>query len=177
MKFESTLDQTQTLSLPYKIGVGIVVFNRKGQVWTGRRQPKWAAENSAFIWQMPQGGLLENEDPLEAAYRELEEETGISSVEILAEMGPWLSYELPSDLLGIALKGRYSGQRQKWFAMRFWGDDSEIDIRPQNGRKAEFDRWRWRSLQELPEIAISYKKPMYTELARVFSRFATPQLF
>ena len=126
---------------------------------------------------MPQGGLLENEDPLDAAYRELEEETGIKNVELLAEMGPWLSYDLPPDLLGIALKGRYSGQRQKWFAMRFWGDDSEIDIRPKNGRKAEFDRWRWRPLLELPHIAITYKKNMYSELARVFERFATAYHF
>ncbi|MFM7084191.1 MAG: RNA pyrophosphohydrolase [Hyphomicrobium sp.] len=174
MKFETSLEQSHSLTLPYKIGVGIVVFNRKGQVWTGRRQPKWAAENSSFIWQMPQGGLLQNEDPLDAAYRELEEETGISNVEVLAEIGHWMSYDLPPDLMGIALKGRYSGQRQKWFAMRFWGDDSEIDIGPKNGRKAEFDRWKWRAIQELPEIAIPYKKDMYTEIARVFGRFATP---
>lgn len=117
---------------------------------------------------------MQNEDPLEAAYRELEEETGITNVEMLAEMGRWMSYDLPPDLLGIALKGRYGGQRQKWFAMRFWGDDSEIDIRPKNGRKAEFDRWKWRALQELPQIAITYKQPMYAEIAQAFARFSSP---
>lgn len=174
MKIETSFTQSQSTTLPYKEGVGIVVFNSKGQVWTGRRQPKWAEQKSLFIWQMPQGGLLQNEDPLEAAYRELEEETGIRSVEMLAEIRHWMTYDLPKELLGIALKGRYSGQRQKWFAMRFWGDDSEIDIRPRNGRKAEFDRWRWRSLEEIPEVVIDYKRSMYAELAKVFAPFGKP---
>ena len=112
-------------------------------MWVGRRRPKWAGDGSAHIWQMPQGGISAGEGARAAALRELEEETGVASVELLAEAPGWFTYDLPEELLGIALKGRYRGQRQKWFAMRFVGDESEIDIAPRNGHKAEFDAWRW----------------------------------
>ena len=111
---------------------GIALFNAEGQVWIGRRSPKWASTPQSYLtghmWQLPQGGIFEGEQPADAAVRELREETGVSSVSLLAEIPGWLSYELPSDLMGIALKGRYGGQRLRWFAMRFEGDDAEIDI-------------------------------------------------
>jgi putative (di)nucleoside polyphosphate hydrolase len=165
----------QRLELPYRIGVGIMLINSRGHVWTGRRLPKWAGKDAAHVWQMPQGGVLANEDPLDAAYRELEEETAVRSVELIAGLNRWLTYDLPPELLGMALKGRYRGQRQRWFAMRFYGDDSEIDIAGRAGRKAEFDRWKWRALDELPAIAVKFKRPVYEELARVFAPYARPE--
>src|SRR5262245_24969771 len=119
-------------SLPLRPCAGIAMFNVDGQVWVGRRSPKWARTPQSYlsgpIWQLPQGGIFEGEHPADAAVRELREETGVSSVSLIGEIPGWLSYELPSDLMGIALKGRYGGQRLRWFAMRFEGDDAEIDI-------------------------------------------------
>lgn len=157
--------------LPYRACVGIMLLNEAGRVWTGRRLPKWAGDKSAYIWQMPQGGILKGEEPIEAAYRELKEETGITSADVVAELPQWLTYDLPEDLLGVALKGKYRGQRQRWFAMRFWGDDSEIDIRPRAG-KAEFDRWRWRGMAELPELIVSFKRPVYQAVVERFAYLA-----
>ena len=125
-----------------------MLINRRGLVWVGRRRPKWAGDRSAHIWQMPQGGIAPARPRAAAALRELEEETGVISVEMLAEAPGWFTYELPEQLLGIALKGRYRGQRQKWFAMRFIGDEREIDIAPRGGHKAEFDAWRWAPVSE-----------------------------
>ncbi|HXF53561.1 MAG TPA: RNA pyrophosphohydrolase, partial [Hyphomicrobiaceae bacterium] len=133
--------------------------------------PKWLATRSAFIWQLPQGGINRNEKPLDAALRELEEETGATSVEVIGETSGWLTYELPSDLRGRALKGRYRGHRQKWFAMRFYGSDREIDISPRDGKKAEFDAWQWASLEDLPALAVPFKRPVYEALVREFARF------
>jgi putative (di)nucleoside polyphosphate hydrolase len=104
--------------------------------------------------------------------RELEEETGATSVEVIGESSEWLSYELPNNLLGRAMKGRYRGQRQKWFAMRFYGSDREIDIRPRNGHRAEFDGWQWASLEELPALAVPFKRPVYETVVREFGELA-----
>lgn len=156
--------------LPYRPGVGVMLINREGLVWTGRRIPKWAGDRSQYIWQMPQGGIDKGEDPVDAAFRELFEETGVTSADLLAEVPQWLSYDLPEDLLGVALKGRYRGQRQRWFAMRFWGDDSEINIRPRTG-KAEFDRWAWRQASELPDLITSFKRPIYQTVVKAFAEF------
>ena len=159
-----------SLDLPYRPCVGIMLINRAGLVWVGRRRPKWAGDSGSYIWQMPQGGISAGEACRAAALRELEEETGAVSVEVLAEAPRWLSYDLPDELLGVALKGRYRGQRQKWFAMRFAGDDAEIDISPR-GRKAEFDDWRWAPVTDIPRLAVPFKRQVYEDVARVFARY------
>jgi putative (di)nucleoside polyphosphate hydrolase len=155
--------------LPYRPCVGIMLINPQGFVWTGRRLPKWAGDGSTYIWQMPQGGIDKSEKPVDAAFRELAEETGVTSAELVAELPRWLTYDLPADLLGVALKGRYRGQRQRWFAMRFWGDDAEIDIRARNGHKAEFDRWSWRRPAELPSLIVPFKRPVYETVVAEFA--------
>ncbi len=159
------------VDLPYRRSVGILLVNRQGLVWTGRRLPKWASAGSNYIWQMPQGGIDSGEEPIEAAFRELEEETGIQSAELIAELPRWLTYDLPDELVGVALKGRYRGQMQRWFAMQFLGDDAEIDIGPRNGRKAEFDRWKWRPIEEIPELVVAFKRPVYDEVFATLSPF------
>ena len=159
--------------LPLRASVGVMLLNKAGLVWVGRRRPKWAAEDSAYIWQMPQGGIERFEAPKLAALRELREETGIVSVDVLAEHPEWLTYELPAHLLGIALKGRYRGQRQKWFAMRFMGDDREIDIRAKDGLKAEFDDWRWTSLDEVPAHIVPFKREVYECVTGHFAHLAS----
>jgi putative (di)nucleoside polyphosphate hydrolase len=160
------------LDLPYRPCVGIMLINRAGLVWVGRRLPKWQDNRSAHIWQMPQGGISLGEAELTAALRELEEETGARSVEVLAEAPQWLSYDLPEKLVGVALKGRYRGQRQKWFAMRFLGEDSEIDISARGGHKAEFDAWRWAHAAELPGLIVPFKRRIYEDVIATFGQFA-----
>jgi putative (di)nucleoside polyphosphate hydrolase len=159
---------------------GIALFNAQGQIWTGRRRPKWAGGRQAYvdehIWQLPQGGIDKGERPCDAAFRELREETGVTSATLLAEIPGWLSYELPRDLLGIALKGKYAGQRLRWFAMRFQGDEGEIDIEPKGRMKAEFDDWRWTDLEELPFLAVSFKRPVYETVASHFAPYARRQV-
>lgn len=158
--------------LPLRASVGIMLLNGKGHVWVGKRRPKWADDASEPIWQMPQGGIERFEAPKIAALRELREETGVVSAEVLAEHPEWLTYELPDHLLGVALKGRYRGQRQKWFAVRFVGDDSEIDIRAKNGLKAEFDDWRWVSLDQVPERIVPFKRDVYEQVTGHFAHLA-----
>lgn len=163
--------------LPMRPCAGIVLFNAEGQVWIGRRRPKWARRAQTYvenhIWQPPQGGIDRGECARDAAFRELHEETGITSVTLLAELPGWLSYELPRDLLGVALKGKFAGQRLRWFAMRFEGDEDEIDLTPKGHRlKPEFDDWRWADLDELPQVAVSFKRPVYEIVARQFAPFA-----
>lgn len=147
-----------------------MLINAQGLVWIGRRVPKWVGDRSAAIWQMPQGGIAPGEDPERAALRELAEETGVTSVEVVAEAADWLTYELPRHLVGVALKGRYRGQRLKWFAMRFLGEDSEIDISARDGHKAEFDGWRWARMAELPGLVVPFKRPLYEALADEFAQ-------
>jgi putative (di)nucleoside polyphosphate hydrolase len=155
--------------LPYRPCVGIMLINRFGLVWVGRRRPKWAGDRSRYIWQMPQGGIAPGEDPLAAALRELEEETGVRSVEVVATAPRWLRYDLPKELLGVALKGRYRGQRQRWFAMRFLGEEDEIDIVPRRGHKAEFDAWRWSPVGELAELVAPFKRQVYRDVIAAFA--------
>jgi putative (di)nucleoside polyphosphate hydrolase len=158
--------------LPFRICAGIMLFNRDGLVWIGRRRPKWAGDHTASIWQMPQGGIEKFEPPRIAALRELREETGITSVEVLAEHPDWLNYELPERLLGVALKGRYRGQRQKWFAMRFLGDDGEIDFGSKEGLKAEFEAWRWAPIGLVPKLIVPFKRAVYESVTSEFAHLA-----
>lgn len=151
---------------------GIMLLNGEGKVFVGRRRPKWIGDHRAKIWQMPQGGIEKHEPPRIAALRELREETGITSVEVLAEHPDWLSYELPDDLVGVALKGRFRGQTQKWFAMRFHGPESEINIGPKHGLKPEFDAWRWAPIEIVPKLIIPFKRGVYEQVTGSFAHLA-----
>ncbi len=157
-------------ALPYRDNVGACLFNAAGLVLIARRADMPDAEGAAGGWQLPQGGMDAGEDPAVAVLRELEEEIGTARAEILAEHPDWLFYDLPPALVGKALKGKYRGQRQKWFAMRFLGTDADIrlDLDPH----PEFDAWRWARLAELPGLIVPFKRPIYEILARDFARFA-----
>jgi len=158
-------------TLPYRACAGIMLINGDGLVWIGRRIPKWDGDQSAHVWQMPQGGIDEGEDARSGAIRELEEETGVVNAEVLGESRDWLHYDLPAELIGVALKGRYRGQKQKWFAMRFLGQDSEIDISARNGHKAEFAEWRWERADNLPGLIVPMKRSVYEAVIEEFSGF------
>lgn len=157
-------------TLPYRDNVGAVLFNAAGLVLVARRADLPNAEGVPGGWQLPQGGMDAGEDPAVAVFRELEEEVGTARAEILAEHPEWLTYDLPPDLVGKALGGKYRGQRQKWFALRFTGSDADIrlDLDPH----PEFDAWRWARLAELPGLAVAFKRGIYDRLARDFARFA-----
>jgi putative (di)nucleoside polyphosphate hydrolase len=163
--------------LPYRSCVGVMLLNREGLVFIGRRKSESGGEHVAdgYAWQMPQGGIDPGEDPYEAALRELYEETNVRSVRLLAEASDWYSYDLPPVVAGRAWRGRYRGQTQKWFAFRFEGDDSEIDIRhPAGGHhKPEFDEWRWESMERLPELIIPFKRGVYESVVGTFRPLVT----
>jgi putative (di)nucleoside polyphosphate hydrolase len=159
--------------MPYRDCVGTAVFNALGLVFIGRRKPEEDPEDSSergAPWQMPQGGIDKGESPLETAHRELFEETSIRSVELLAEAPGWIYYDLPDDALGIALKGKYRGQRQRWFAFRFTGDESEINVTApgQGAHPAEFDQWRWERLEALPDLIVPFKRDAYLKIVAAF---------
>ncbi len=159
----------------YRPCVGIMLINREGLVFIGRRRSRrpTAPVATDMDWQMPQGGIDAGETPQEAALRELWEETGVTSVKILAEAPEWLTYDLPVEIGKRPWKGRFQGQRQRWFAMRFEGDDKEIDVHtPGNGHKPEFEAWRWEHMARLPELIISFKRPVYEQVVRCFSAYA-----
>lgn len=162
-------------TLPYRPCVGIMVLNHKGLAWTGHRIEEIAGEvQGNQLWQMPQGGIDKGEEPIDAALRELYEETGIQSVSLLAEAPEWIHYDLPEELLGIALKGKYRGQKQRWFACRFEGDESEIRINPPpDGHSAEFDRWAWKPMRQLPELIVPFKRKLYEEVIAAFAHLDT----
>jgi putative (di)nucleoside polyphosphate hydrolase len=156
--------------LPYRANVGAVLFNAEGRVFVARRADLPNAEAAPGGWQLPQGGIDEGEDPRGAVLRELAEEIGTDRAEIIGEHPGWLSYDLPPDLLGVALRGRFRGQRQRWFALRFLGGDA--DIRLDADPHPEFDAWRWAALAELPLLAVPFKRDIYLVLAESFRRFA-----
>ena len=143
-------------NLPLRSGVGIVVLNKENKVFVARR-----IDNPKNFWQMPQGGVDKGENFLNAAYRELEEETGIKEVELIKEIDGTMTYQLPSDLLGIIWKGRYKGQKQKWFLMRYLGNDNDINIKTD---KPEFLEWKWIDLDLITEVVVGFKLHVYKEL-------------
>ena len=144
-------------NLPLRPGVGIVLLNNKNMVFVGKR-----IDNPSDFWQMPQGGIDENESSLKAAKRELQEETGIKNVKVIKEIDEWLSYELPDKLLGKIWQGKYRGQKQKWFIMKVLGKDEEINI---NTKKPEFLEWKWIEKEKLPDVAVNFKIDIYKKLS------------
>jgi putative (di)nucleoside polyphosphate hydrolase len=161
--------------LPYRPCVGIMVLNAEGLVWAGRRIVEAEGEmaGSSQLWQMPQGGIDKGEEPLPAALRELYEETGMRSVSLLAEAPDWIAYDLPPELVGVAFKGKYRGQTQKWFAFRFTGQESEIAINPPpGGHEAEFDAWAWKKMDELPDLIVPFKRHLYLQIVATFRSLA-----
>ena len=142
--------------LPLRNGVGAIVINRNNKVFVGKR-----IDNPGKFWQMPQGGVDEGEEYFDAMKRELFEETGIKNFEIIKEIDGMTEYELPDYLLGKIWKGKYRGQKQKWYVVRFLGDDKEIDL---NTSKPEFIEWKWINLDELPDVIVDFKKKLYKKL-------------
>ena len=144
--------------LPYRNGVGIVVLNNENKVFVAKR-----IDNPKNFWQMPQGGVDEGEDLLNAAYRELKEETSIFNVKLIKEIEDWTQYDLPSKLIGIIWKGRYKGQKQKWFIFKFLGNDTEINIKT---KKPEFLDWKWIEIGKITEIVVDFKKEVYQKVEK-----------
>jgi putative (di)nucleoside polyphosphate hydrolase len=160
--------------LPYRPCVGVMVLNRSGRVFVGRRFEGPEHIDETHVWQMPQGGIDPGENPWPAALRELYEETSIRSVERLGEIADWLAYDIPRDIVGQAWGGRYRGQTQRWFALRFTGDDREIDILSPGGgvHEPEFIAWKWESIARLPDLVVPFKRSIYERVVREFSKFA-----
>jgi putative (di)nucleoside polyphosphate hydrolase len=160
--------------LPYRPCVGMTVINRDGLVFIGRRVDGPEHVDQIHVWQMPQGGLDPGEDTLGCALRELYEETNIRSVEPLAAIDDWLTYDIPPDIVGRAWQGRYRGQTQKWFALRFTGPDGEIDVAQPGGggHKPEFVEWRWEPMKNLPDLVVPFKRKIYERVVADFAKFA-----
>lgn len=157
-----------SVELPYRRCVGAMVFNRAGLVFVGRR----LVEEFGEAWQMPQGGVDKGEDLREAVLRELHEETGIKSVKVEAEAADWFTYDLPGEAIGVALKGKYRGQTQKWFALRFAGADSEVDLAAHG--HPEFDAWKWVPIDEVVRLIVPFKREVYQKVVQAFRSHARP---
>jgi putative (di)nucleoside polyphosphate hydrolase len=161
------MSKQQPCDLPYRPCVGAMVFNAKGRVFVGKR-----IDQSIEAWQMPQGGIDEDETPQETLRRELKEEIGTDHVEILREHPDWLTYDLPEHLLGVAWEGRYRGQRLKWFAARFIGADSEIDVKTPH---QEFSDWKWIALRDLLPLVVPFKRDIYAKVIGAFGDLANSE--
>jgi putative (di)nucleoside polyphosphate hydrolase len=147
-----------------------MLLNREGKAFVGRRsEGANAPEGEGKWWQMPQGGLDEGEELEEAARRELFEETGVRSISIIARTKDWLFYDLPEELIGFAWEGRFRGQKQMWFAARFEGSDSEINLAPRHGHEPEFDDWQWVKVEELPLLIVPFKRAVYERVVEEFA--------
>ena len=154
-------------NLGLRKAVGIILARDDGKIWTGKRKIGIGVRpNEEKLWQMPQGGIDIGESPENAAYRELEEETGTNSAEIIFSLEEWLEYNLPPELIGKALGGKFKGQKQKWFLMIFKGEDSDFNL---NNHIAEFDEWTWRDIEEMPDLVVDFKKELYLKLIEKFS--------
>jgi len=149
--------------LPLRIGVGVIVLNNENKVFVGKRK-----DNPIDKWQMPQGGVDKNENLLAAMKRELHEETSIKNIKILKELDEWFQYELPKNLLGIIWKGKFRGQKQKWFVVRFTGKESEINL---NTKHPEFIEWKWIKINDLPKVIVDFKKDVYEKLLIELKKF------
>ena len=149
--------------LPLRIGVGIIVLNNENKIFVGKRK-----DNPVDKWQMPQGGVDKNENLVTAMKRELYEETSIKNIKILKELDDWFEYELPKNLLGIIWKGKFRGQKQKWFVVRFTGEESEIKLKTEH---PEFIEWKWVEMDELPKIIVDFKKDVYEKLLLELKKF------
>ena len=160
--------------LPYRPCVGMMVLNAEGRAFIGRRSSGPEHVDLTHEWQMPQGGVDPGEDTWQAAKRELYEETSVRSVEKIGEIGDWLVYDIPRTIAGRAWKGRYRGQRQKWYALRFTGEDREINVAHPGGggHKAEFVGWRWEPMKNLPDLIVPFKRPVYERVVKEFSSLA-----
>ena len=152
--------------LPYRPCVGIMLLDREGRVFVGKR-----IDQTVEGWQMPQGGIDKGEEPREAVIRELREEAGTDKAKIIAEMDEWVTYDLPAHLVGVAFHGKYRGQRQKWFAMRFTGEDSDIDL---HAHEPEFSTWKWLAIEELPRLIVPFKRDTYAQVIAAFRHLAKP---
>ena len=157
--------------LPYRTCVGVMLLNADGLVFIGRRAGGIEHVDDSHVWQMPQGGVDPGEDTWEAAKRELYEETSVRSVEKLGEVPDWLIYDIPRTVAGRAWKGRYRGQRQKWFAARFLGRDRDIDL---TRHEPEFDTYRWVDIDELPKLIVAFKRDVYVQVVEAFRHLAVP---
>ena len=144
-------------NLPLRLGVGIVLLNSENKIFVGKR-----IDNPVNSWQMPQGGVDKNENLLNAAFRELREETGVKNVKLIKEIDTWLTYDLPKNLLGKLWNGKYRGQRQKWFVMRFIGKDEEVNVKTKN---AEFKEWKWITVDQLTNVAVDFKLQIYKKIS------------
>jgi putative (di)nucleoside polyphosphate hydrolase len=159
--------------LPYRPCVGVMLLNRDGVAFIGRRIGGPEHIDLTHVWQMPQGGIDPGEEPWPAAVRELREETNIRSVERVGEIAEWLNYDIPREIVGQAWQGKYRGQTQKWFAMRFTGAESEIDVaHPDGATEAEFAAWRWEPLQNVPDLVVPFKRAVYDRVVAEFAKYA-----
>jgi putative (di)nucleoside polyphosphate hydrolase len=157
----------------YRPCVGIMLLNNDGLVFVGRRISPAADHVPAHAWQMPQGGIDEGEEPYAAALRELHEETNVVTVSLLATAPDWYSYDVPGGMIRKGGREGFKGQRQKWFALRFDGEESEINVEHPGGEAhAEFDAWRWEKLERLPELVVPFKRPVYEKVVEVFRPLA-----
>jgi len=164
---DTTLTPAMIAALPYRPCVGITLFNRSGQVFVAQR-----IDNPGPAWQMPQGGIDDGEDPVAAAWREMEEEIGTAKATLLGESRDWLKYDLPVDLVPKIWKGRFRGQRQKWFAFRFEGADRDINIATKH---PEFSTWKWVDFATVPDLIVPFKKGLYSQIVAEFRHFSTSE--
>ena len=155
--------------LPYRPCVGVLVLNRAGLGFIGRRIEGPEHIDATHAWQMPQGGIDKGETPKEAVLRELLEEVGTAKADIIAELDDWITYDLPEHLIGVAFHGKYKGQKQKWFALRFTGSDGDIDL---TAHEPEFSAFRWVDLKELPELIVPFKRETYKQVIAGLGKYA-----